>query len=168
MPPTDPHVSQPRDAPSFRARVMLELHGKTATGFELPADAVASLDAGRRPPIRVTLRGYTYRTSVGSRGGRHLVPVSAEHRQAAGISPGEELDALVELDTAPREVEIPDDLAAAFATAPAARTAFERLSFSQQQKHVQSVESAKTDETRRRRIAKVIDECSPGPDAAAR
>lgn len=155
-PPTSPSQSQSAETPPIRERVTIELHGRAATGFELPADAVASLGAGKRPPVRVTLRSYTYRTSVGSRGGRHLVSVSAEHRSAAGVKAGDEVDVLVELDTAPREVAVPDDLAAAFAAAPAALTAFDKLSYSQQQRHVMLIEDAKTPETRQRRVAKAV------------
>ena len=97
--------------PRFRATI--ELHGRTATGIEVPSEVVDGLDAGRRPPVRVTIGSHSYRTTVASRGGRFLVPLSAEQRAGAGVAAGDEVDVDVELDTAPREVDVPADLAAA-------------------------------------------------------
>jgi hypothetical protein len=68
----------------------------------VPSEVVDGLDAGRRPPVRVTLAAHTYRTTVASRGGRFLVPVSAQHREAAGVRAGDVLDVELELDTEPR------------------------------------------------------------------
>jgi len=137
-------------------RTTLELHGKTATGIEVPDDVVAALDAGKRPPVRVTVNGHTWRSTVAVMGGRNLVGVSAENRAAAGVSAGDVIDVELVLDTEKREVEVPTDLAAALAANPAAGTAFAALSYSNQSRHVLSVEGAKTDETRARRVAKVV------------
>jgi len=137
-------------------RTTLELHGKTATGIEVPDDVVAALDAGKRPPVRVTVNGHTWRSTVAVMGGRNLVGVSAENRAAAGVSAGDVLDVELVLDTEKREVEVPADLAAALAAAPDAAAAFAALSYSNKSRHVLSVEGAKTDETRARRIAKAV------------
>lgn len=91
----------------------LERHGKTATGFEVPSPVLEALDAGKRPAVRVTVNGYTYASSIGSMGGRSLLPVSADVRTHAGLSAGDEVEVKVELDTAPREVRTPEDLAVA-------------------------------------------------------
>ena len=141
----------------MRFRAVLELGGKTATGIEVPPEVVDALAAGKRPAVQVTLNGtHTYRSTVAAMGGRYLLPVSAEQRAAAGVNASDELDVDLELDTAPRTVEVPRDLAAALDTDPAVRAAFDALSYSNQRRHVLSVDGAKTDETRRRRVDKVV------------
>lgn len=154
----------PDDRPCERIRlhVTLELAGKTATGFEMPPEAVSNLGAGKRPPVRVTIGRHTYRTTVGSRNGRYLIGVSAENRAAAGVFAGDEVDVTIELDTEPRETDVPDDFATALADAPAARRFFEGLSFSQKQWYVVGINDAKAPETRRRRIEKAIERLSEG------
>jgi hypothetical protein len=140
---------------AFRATI--ELGGKTATGIEVPDDVVAALGPGRRPAVRATIQGYTYRTSVASMRGRFMLPVSAAIRESAGVAAGDEVDVELALDTAPREVVVPPDLASALAGDPDAGRCFDGLSYSHKQRYVLSVEGAKTDETRRRRIAKAVE-----------
>jgi hypothetical protein len=140
----------------MRFRTTVELHGRTATGMPVPAEVVEALGAGKKPPVRVTIDGHTYRSSVGSRGGVYLLPLSAENRAAAGVTAGDEVEVDVERDDAPREVTVPDDLRAALSTDDAARTAFEALPYSHQQRHVLAIEDAKTPETRARRIDKAL------------
>lgn len=130
----------------------LELHGRTATGVEVPADIVEKLGQGRRPAVKVTINGHTYRSTVGSMGGRFMVPVSAENREAAGVRAGDEIDVGLEADTAPREVAVPDDLAEALAGEEEARRFFDGLSYSKKRWFVESVTGAKKPETRRRRV----------------
>src|SRR5512147_1150206 len=142
----------------MRIRAVLELHGKTATGFEVPAEVVEALGAGKRPPVRVTINGFTYRSSVAVMGGRYLVGVSAENRAGAGAVAGDELDIDLELDSAPRELAIPADFQAALDGNPAARKKFEALSYSAKQRYVQPMDAAKTPETRQRRIDKALAE----------
>jgi hypothetical protein len=144
-----------------RFRTTLQAHGKTATGLVVPPEAVEQLGAGKRPAVRVTLRDHTYRSTVAVMGGQYLVGVSADNRAAAGVAAGDELDVLLELDTAPREVTVPGDLAAALAADPAAAAAFAALSYSGQLRHVLSVEGAKTDATRQRRVAGVLSALTP-------
>ena len=134
----------------------LILNGKTATGIQVPDAIVEQLGAGKRPPVRVTIGSYTYRTTVAPMGGQFWIPVSAENRAGAGINAGDELDVEIEIDTELREVAVPADLAAALDADPAARQAFEKLSYSNKRLHVLSVEDAKTPETRQRRVEKVI------------
>lgn len=140
----------------MRIRAILEQHGKTATGVEIPDDVVEALGGGRRPPVRVTVNGYEYRSSVASMGGRFLLGLSAEVRAGAGVSAGDEIELDLELDEAPREVEVPDDLAHALTASPAAERAFEALSYSNRRRLVLAVEAAKAAETRQRRIAKTV------------
>jgi hypothetical protein len=142
--------------PTQRIRALLEQTGKTAVGFAVPEDVVLALGKGRRPPVRVTLNGYTYRSTVAPMYGRYLVGVSAENRAAAGVAGGETHDIELELDDAPREVALPDDLAAALAAEPAARATFQKLSPSDQGYHVTLLEGAKSEETRARRLEKSI------------
>lgn len=134
----------------------LILNGKTATGIPVPDAIVEQLSAGKRPPVRVTIGSYTYRTTVAPMGGQFWIPVSAENRTGAGINAGDELDVEIEIDTEPREVTVPEDLMAALDADPAAKQAFEKLSYSNKRLHVLSVEDAKTPETRQRRVEKVI------------
>jgi hypothetical protein len=144
----------------MRFHATVRLDGKTATGIEVPADVLDGLGGGKRPKIVVTINGFSYPSSVGSMGGRSLIPVSAEVRAKAGIVAGDEIDVEVVPDAEPRTVVVPEDLAAALGAEPAARAAFERLSYSNQRRHVQAVEQAKTAETRQRRIGKVLSELS--------
>ena len=141
----------------MRFRATLETNGRTATGIEVPSSVVDALAAGKRPPVRVTLHEHTYRTTVARMGGRFLVPVSAEVRKAAGVTAGDELDVGIELDDAPRTVDVPPDLAAALAEAPAAAQAWEKLAYTHQKEWARSVEDAKKPETRARRIAAAVE-----------
>jgi hypothetical protein len=131
--------------------------GKTATGIRIPDEIVEALGAGRKPPIRVTINGYTYRSTVAVMGGDYMVGVNADNRAGAGVAGGDEVDVDIELDTAPREVSVPADLAAALDAEPAARRTFDALSYSNKSWHTLQAEGAKTDETRQRRIARSVE-----------
>ncbi|GAB3143664.1 YdeI/OmpD-associated family protein [Amycolatopsis sp. NPDC004378] len=144
----------------FRTQVLLG--GKTATGLPVPGDVLEALGAGKKPAVTVTLGGHTYRTTVGSRGGQFLVPLSGENREKAGVAAGDEVDVEITLDTAPRELEIPEDLATALAADPAAAERFAKLSYSAKQRFVLPIGQAKTEETRQRRVAKVITDLRAG------
>lgn len=133
-------------------RAELESTGKNTAGFAVPEEFVDEMGGGRRPKVRVRLNGTEFGTSIAALGGRFLLGVSADRREAAGISAGQTYDVEIELDTAPRQVEVPEDLAAALDAAPAARSFFDSLSFSKQQWHVLQVTGAKQPETRARRV----------------
>lgn len=141
----------------MKLRVVLELNGKTATGFEVPAAVVDELGGGRRPAVSVTINGFTYRSTVASMGGRFLVGVSAENRAGAGVSAGDVLDVDLELDTRPRTVETPDDLAAAIAATPGLTEVWAALAYTHKREHVDAVVAAKKPETRARRIEKAVE-----------
>ncbi len=128
------------------------------TGIEVPEDVVEALGAGKRPPVNVTVNGYAYRSTIAPMGGQYLIPFSADKREATGIGGGDAIEVELTLDTAPRTVEPPEDLAVALAAAPGAAEAFAALAPSRQKAHVASVEGAKTDATRERRIVKVVAE----------
>ncbi|MFN3430666.1 MAG: DUF1905 domain-containing protein, partial [Candidatus Sericytochromatia bacterium] len=101
--------------------------GKTATGIEVPPEVLEALGGGKRPLITVTINGFTYRSAVGSMAGKAMIPLSAENRQQTGTAAGDRVEVTLALDTAPRDVDVPDDLASALAAHPAAKAAFEKL-----------------------------------------
>ena len=146
----------------MRFRATIDLHGTTATGVQVPGEIVEALGSGKRPPVRVTINGYSYRSTVAVMGGEYLIGVSAENRAGARVAAGDEVDIDIELDTEPREVTVPADFAAALDEEPAARQTFERLSYSNRSWHVLSIQGAKTDETRQRRITKSIEALREG------
>jgi hypothetical protein len=141
----------------MRFRAELESTGKNTAGFEVPESLVDDLGGGKRPKVVVTVNGHQFRTSIAPMGGRFLLGVSAERRDAAGVRAGNVLDVEVELDTAPRTVDVPDDLAEALAGDPAAKARWDTLSYSKRQWHVLQVTGAKKAETRAARIAKSIE-----------
>jgi hypothetical protein len=146
----------------MRFRATLETEGKTATGINVPPDVVEALGAGKRPRVTVTINGHTYRSSVAVLGGRYMLGVSAENRAAARVQGGDEVDVDLELDTAPREVAVPPDLASALAAEPGAQATFDGLSYSNKSWHVLQIDAAKSDETRQRRIARSVEALRDG------
>jgi hypothetical protein len=140
---------------TFRTRLLKD-DTLDATGIVVPPEAMGALGGSRRPAVTVTIGDYAYRSTVAPMGGQHLIPFAKEHRARTGLGPGDEVEVTLELDTAPRTVEVPTDLAAALAATPGAREAFDRLSYTLRKEHVRQVETAKAAETRERRIAKVV------------
>jgi hypothetical protein len=140
----------------MRFKTTLELAGQTATGFQVPPEIVAALGSGKRPAVRVTIKGFTYRSTVAVYGDKFLIGVSAENRQGAGVAAGDELDVDLALDTQPRDVTVPDDFAVALKPHPDARRFFDALSYSNKSWYVLGIEDAKTPETRQRRIEKAV------------
>lgn len=136
-----------------------------ATGIPVPAEAVAALGSKKRPPVKVSLAGYTYRTTVAAYGDIYMLPLSAEHRVAAGVKAGDQVEVTLELDQEPRTVVVPADLAAALAETSGATAAFDALSYTMRKEYVRQVETAKAQETRDRRIAKIVASLAGGePD----
>lgn len=138
----------------FRTTILAA--GKNAAGIEIPAEVVDGLGAGKRPPVLVTVNGYSYRNTVAVMSGAYMVGISAEHRAASGLATGDEVDVDLELDTQPRTVTVPDDLAVALAADPAAKSTYEAGSYTNRKEVVRSLEDARTEETRARRRAKAI------------
>jgi len=140
-------------------RLTLELQrtGGNTTGFQIPDEAVTELGGGGRPKVTVTLNGFSFPSSIAKMGGSYWLGVSAERRTAAGVEGGQVYDIDVELDTAPRVIETPDDLRAALDAEPDALSAWQKLSYSHQRQHVEAINSAKAPETRARRVAKAIE-----------
>jgi hypothetical protein len=144
----------------FHAKV--RLGGKTATGIPVPEEVVTALGAGKKPKVRVTIGGYTYRSSIASMGGEFMISLSAENRAGAGVGAGDEIEVDVEVDTEPRELEIPADFATALDADESAKTFLESLSYSQKRRHTLNIEGAKTAETRQRRIEKSVSDLRSG------
>jgi bifunctional DNA-binding transcriptional regulator/antitoxin component of YhaV-PrlF toxin-antitoxin module len=126
------------------------------TGIVVPDELIERLGAGRRPAVIVNVNGYEYRNTVGVMGGRHMISISAAVRKDAGLKAGDQIHVVLTLAEGPREVTVPDDLAAALSADPAAKAFFAKLSGSLQHYHVDNISAAKTAETRQRRIEKAI------------
>lgn len=136
---------------------LFQAEGKNATGISVPSEIITALGGGKKPAVKVSIGDFTYRTTVGVYGDSFLLPVSQERRAAAGINAGDEIEVTLELDLAPRTVDIPDDLAAALAEKSDAAAAFDALAYSKRKEFVRQVKEAKTQETRDRRIAGIVD-----------
>ena len=134
----------------------VQLAGKTTTGVTVPPEIVDALGAGRRPKVRVTIGDHTFRNSVAPMNGSYLLGINADVRQQTGVAAGDTIEIDLQVDTEPREVAVPADFAAALDRAPDARRCFDQLSYSNQRWHVLSIEGAKTDTTRQRRIERSI------------
>lgn len=127
-------------------------------GLEIPSDVVKVLGEGTRPPVTITINGHTWKSRVAIMRGRHLLGLSTANRRAAGVATGDEVEVDVRVDTEPRVVTEPDDLARALDADPAARAAYDRLPDGRKRRHVLAVDGAKRTETRARRIEKVLAE----------
>jgi hypothetical protein len=139
----------------FRTTVLQS--GKNTAGFQIPDEIVEELGAGKKPPVKVTINdSYTYRTSIAVMGGVFMMSLSAENRAKSGVNSGDEVDLEVVVDTEPRKMVVPDDLAAALDADPEAKKFFESLSYSNQRRHIDPIEQAKSPETRQRRIEKSV------------
>jgi hypothetical protein len=126
------------------------------TGIEVPAEAIERLAAGKRPPVLVNVNGYEYRNTVAVMGGKHMISISAAVRKATGLAGGDPIRVTLTVAASPREVNVPDDFAAALAADERARAFFGKLSSSLQRYHVDNINAAKSPETRQRRIGKAV------------
>src|SRR5689334_19506324 len=136
--------------------------GKTATGIEIHPEIVEALGAGKKPPVRVTINGFTYRSSIVVMGGKFMVGVSAENRAGARVAGGDEIDVDIVVDTEPREVTVPDDFAAALAKEKKAQTFFEGLSYSKKSWFVLWITGTKNPDTRSKRLNEAIEMLKAG------
>ena len=144
----------------FRATILSS--GKTAAGIQVPDEIVQALGPSRKPPVKVTINGFTYRSSIASMGGVFMLGVSNDVRRSAGVTAGEDVDVELELDTEPREVTVPPDFAAALDADTAAKRFFDGLSYSNKRRIVEPIADAKTPETRQRRIESSIGKLRDG------
>jgi hypothetical protein len=138
-------------AERFQAVVGTEGGG---TFLEVPLDVPAVF--GRvRAPVRVTVNGWTWRSTVTRYGDRYYLPLNARNRESAGVAAGDRVDVLLELDVEPRDVAVPADLAEALAAA-GVRDAWDACSYSHRREWVEAIEGAKRPETRTRRVARAV------------
>lgn len=139
-------------------RTTLWAGGGNNVGIVVPEEVLTSFGRGTRVPVVVTIDGgYQYRNTITSMGGQYLISFNAETRRATGRGAGDEVEVRLDVDDAPRVIEVPDDLAAELAGDDAARAAWEKLSYSKQRGHAESITGAKAADTRARRVAKVLD-----------
>jgi Bacteriocin-protection, YdeI or OmpD-Associated/Domain of unknown function (DUF1905) len=141
--------------------VLKQAEGMTATGIPVPADVVEKLGGAKNAAVAVSVRKagtgaewYKYQISLANRGG-YIMSFSSANRSESELVAGDPLEVSIELDTAPRTVEIPDDLRAALKAA-GALDAFRALSYSHQRAHVEPIVAAKAPDTRARRIEKTL------------
>jgi len=147
---------------SLRITTTLQARGPAAA-VVLDDEQVAQIGEGaKRFPVEATVNGYTWRTTVMRMGGEFLLGLNKEVRAGAGAEAGDTVEVAIELDTAPREVEIPEALATALANAPEALAAFEALSFTDRKEHARAVAEAKKPETRDRRVAQTLEKLRRG------
>ena len=131
--------------------------GGNTTGIIVPEEIWHELTPARRAAVVATVAGHSYPSMIGWYRGAFMLPVSAEIRGITGLAAGDPVEVSVDLDTAPRIIEAPEDLKAAIASDAAAQAAWDTLSPSGRKAHVTAVEGAKTEETRQRRIVKAVD-----------
>ncbi|HRI22523.1 MAG TPA: YdeI/OmpD-associated family protein [Panacibacter sp.] len=132
------------------------------TGINVPEEIIEKLGAGKKPPVVVTLNKYTYRNTVAVMGGKYMISLSAENRKNANAKGGDELEITLSLDTEPRTVELPADFQEALDKNKQAKTIFEKLSPGKKKAIVVSINDAKTEETKRKRIDKTITSLTEG------
>jgi hypothetical protein len=126
------------------------------TGIVVPTEVIDQLAAGKRPPVVVDVNGYVYRSTVAVMGGTHMIGISAAIRQATGLKGGDPIRVVLTVADTPREVDVPADLRAALAADAQVGAFFEKLSNSLQRYHVNTINDAKTADTRQRRIDKAV------------
>jgi len=133
-----------------------QAEGSSATGIVIPDKVLAALGAGKKPPVKVVVNGYAYRTTVATVSGSYMVGFSADHRAASGLKGGDSVEVDIEIDTEPRTIELPADFQAALNADRKAKATFAKLSNSLKGYHVSQVTGTKNPETRQRRIEKSI------------
>jgi hypothetical protein len=121
-----------------------------------------------RAPVKVTVNGYTYRSTVASMGGPPFIPLRRSHREAARLEGNETLSVRLDLDTDTREVKPPTDLVKALKAAPPAWDRWRELSYTHQREYAEAVQDAKKPDTRERRIRGAVDAIRARPARARR
>jgi hypothetical protein len=144
----------------LKFKTTLLLSKKTATGVQVPEEVVEKLGGGKRPPVKVSINGYTYPNTIAVMNGVYMLSVSAEVREKTGVKSGDKIEVQLEHDTQPREVEVPADLQKVLSKNTSAKKFFETLSNSNKKRFTIPIEQAKTPETRTRRIEKAVAELS--------
>jgi bifunctional DNA-binding transcriptional regulator/antitoxin component of YhaV-PrlF toxin-antitoxin module len=146
--------------PTFKT-TLKQAEAMNATGIEIPAAIVEGFGQGKRPKVVLTVKNHTYRGTVAVMGGKYMIGVPKEHREAAGVKGGDKIEVTLELDDQPRIVDVPDDLAKALKKAKMT-AAFDKLSYTHRKEHVRAINEAKAAETRARRIDKCVEMLKAG------
>lgn len=140
---------------SLRLHATFEPRGPAAA-IVLTDEQVTALGAGKTPAVRVTVNGVSVAARVGRMGGENLVGFSKKLRADLGVEIGDVVDVVITLDTAPREVAVPPELAAAFAADSAAKAAFDALAPSHRKEFARWIDEAKREQTRRSRVDQAL------------
>lgn len=140
---------------SAKIQTIIRSNGNN-TGIPVPEDVVLGFGVGKRVPLKVTIGKHTYRSSTATLRGEFMISLSAENRDKAGVSGGDKVEVTLELDTAPRDMELPKDFKKLLEANPKDKAVYETLSFSKKRAIVEPIGQAKTPETRQRRIEKAL------------
>ena len=140
----------------IKFKTILLQSGKTATGIKIPPEIIEKLGAGKKPLVKVTINGFTYRSAVAVMDGAFMVGVNADNRAAAGVKGGDRIEVSIALDTEERHIELPAEFQKILDKKPIAKKAFEALSNSRKKQMVIPIAAAKTEETRNRNIEKAL------------
>jgi hypothetical protein len=142
---------------SLRLTTTLQARGPAAA-VVLDDDQVATIGEGaKRFPVAATIGDYTWRTPVTRMGGEFLLGMNKDVRKGAGAEAGDTVDVLIELDDAPREVEVPEALSAALAGDPVAKAKYDALAYTHRKEFARWIAEAKKEETRRRRVVQALE-----------
>ena|SRR5689334_16201365 len=144
-------------AKRFRVELIKD-DNSTGTAIEVPFDVQKVFGTRARVPVRGTINGFAYRSSIMPMGGKHLMVVNKQLREGAKIKAGDLVSVVMERDDAPRTVETPADFARALKASRTAQAAWDKASYTHRKEVVQALEAAKKPETRARRIDKAISE----------
>lgn len=125
------------------------------TGIEVPPANIAELGSSKKPPIEVSVNGYTYKSTVAVMNGRYMISFAKAHREASGIQAGDQIKVVLVLDEGVREVVIPEQLRTSLQNENLLE-AFNKLAYSSRKEAVRQVNDAKAEETRGRRIEKIV------------
>lgn len=134
---------------------IIQEEGKNATGIRVPAEIIAAMNSGKKPRVKVSIGNYIYQTTVAAYGNVFMIPLSQAHRNSANVQAGDEVEVTLELDTEPRTVDLPDYLVEVLKENGVKET-FDALAYSKRKEFVRQVVSAKAEETRLRRIDKIV------------
>ena len=141
--------------PELRFESRLE-SDQGACFIRVPPQPLTALGQGKRLPVRVTINGYSYRTTIAVYGGKSYLGVRREVREAAGVAAGDQLTVKLEYDAEPRTVDLPEALRSALEADAAAAAAFEKLSYTRKKEFIQWVTGAKRADTQRRRMEQAM------------
>ena len=132
-------------------------HGMETAALKPPFDVVEAFQRKGRVPVKGTINGFPFRSSLMNMGDGHMMVVNAELRAGAKCKAGDIVSVVMELDEEKRTVEVPAYLKKIIAADPATKNAWAKLAFTHQKEHVRAIEGAKRPETREKRIAAMME-----------